>query len=343
MKKIDLQANRIMKNNIRPHHLISIITPSYNQGRFIEETIKSVLSQEGDFYIDYIIMDGGSTDNSIEIVRRYDRLLRDGEWPVKCRGIDFRWVSKKDRGQSDAIAKGFGMSNGEILAWLNSDDTYLPGVVKRAADFFHTHLDVKMLYGKCYFIDYKGSVVGEYPTEPFDYKRLATSNFICQPATFFRKDVLYTVGGLDLTLQYSMDYDLWIRIVSRFEVKYLSEYLAMYRLHKESKTVAEASALKRNEECLKTIIKHYGWAPANRVYAYHCMRIISKMPLYLRRFKPFIMILAIIVSLKEYIQLNKGIRLYDIRLLSPIYIKKIFTGWESESIIRRNEGRGRES
>ena len=129
--------------------ILSIVTPSYNQGQFLVETIESVIGQSGDFHIDYIIVDGGSTDNSVEIIRHYDALLKQGEWPISCKGITYRWLSERDRGQTDALAKGFRMVNGEILAWLNSDDIYLPGALQTAAAFFRNNPGTGLLYGEC--------------------------------------------------------------------------------------------------------------------------------------------------------------------------------------------------
>ena len=115
--------------------VISIVTPSYNQGEFLEETLVSVLSQEGDFFLDYLVIDGASTDGSLEIIRRYAELLEKDEWPVRCRGIRYRWMSEPDNGQSDALMKGFNLAEGEILAWLNSDDVYLPGALQKVTSF----------------------------------------------------------------------------------------------------------------------------------------------------------------------------------------------------------------
>src|SRR5574340_1418719 len=115
--------------------VITVVTPSFNQGRFIDETIRSVISQEGDFYLEYLIMDGGSTDETVDIIKKYDRLIKEGKWPVKCRGIEYRWVSEKDNGQADAVNKGFKIARGEILGWLNSDDTYLPGALGKALKY----------------------------------------------------------------------------------------------------------------------------------------------------------------------------------------------------------------
>ncbi|MDO8427110.1 MAG: glycosyltransferase family 2 protein, partial [Deltaproteobacteria bacterium] len=169
--------------------IVSIVTPSFNQGRFVEETIKSVISQEGDFHIEYLIMDGGSTDDSVEVIKKYGRLLKEGKWPVRCRGIEYKWVSEKDKGQADAVNKGFSASKGEMLGWLNSDDTYLPGAIEKAVRFFNEHKDVMMLYGEGYHIKESGEVIQRYYTEPFDKKRLAEVCFICQPAVFLRRRV----------------------------------------------------------------------------------------------------------------------------------------------------------
>ncbi|HYA12953.1 MAG TPA: glycosyltransferase, partial [Syntrophales bacterium] len=136
--------------------VFSIVTPSYNQGEFLSETIESVISQEGDFLIDYIIVDGGSTDNSVAIIRHYDALLQKGEWRISCRGITFRWHSEVDQGQTDALMKGFSVAKGEILAWLNSDDTYLPGALQAVAGFFRDQPDTGLMYGDALYCDRRG-------------------------------------------------------------------------------------------------------------------------------------------------------------------------------------------
>src|SRR4030067_2319821 len=128
--------------------VITIVTPSYNQGRYLAETIESVLGQEGDFYLDYVITDGGSTDGSVEIIRRYERLLNEGARTIQCRGVRYRWVSEKDRGQSDAIMKGFRMAEGEILAWVNSDDAYLKGALQTVCSFFLRNPLTALLFGE---------------------------------------------------------------------------------------------------------------------------------------------------------------------------------------------------
>ncbi len=305
---------------------ISIVTPSYNQGQFIEETLKSVLAQEGDFYLDYIVMDGGSQDNSIEIIKKYEQLLKDGQWPVGCRGIQYRWVSERDKGQTDAINKGFDLSTGEILAWLNSDDTYLPGAVKKAVDFFAVHASVGMFYGKSYYVDSSSKIVGEYPTGEFDLKRIAEFNFISQPSAFFKREVFLAVGGLNTELNYTMDYDLWLRITKKYRAEYLPEFMSTFRLHGKSKTISDSHVVEFMQEILNIVMKYYQRAPLNRVYGYCYNRLLSRLPLALRRFTPIVVLGALILTVKEYLKLNRGIRREDLKLITPDNLKKFFAG-----------------
>lgn len=303
--------------------MISIVTPSYNQGRFIEETIKSVLSQEGDFQLDYIIVDGGSTDDTVEIIKKYERLLEKGKWPVRCKGIRFRWVSEKDQGQSDAITKGFAMAEGTVITWLNSDDTYLNGAIADVMHVFKDRAGLEVVYGMAYFTDESGVRVGKYPTGSFDRKRLATFNFICQPSTFFTRTALEKAGGIDTGLHYVMDYDLWIRISNHFSFEFLQEYLATYRLHTESKTVSARHALENQRECLATVMKYYHWAPANRVYGYCYHRVKNALPSSLAKTGVLIVIPALICSAVKYLYLNRGIRLYDLRTFTLRNLRKM--------------------
>lgn len=246
---------------------ITIVTPSYNQGRFIAETIESVLSQAGDFYIEYIIMDGGSTDNSVEVIRKYDSLLKEGKWPVKCLGITCSWESEKDKGQSDAVNKGFSAATGEILGWLNSDDTYIPSAFKKVADYLKAHEDVGMVYGEGYHIKDTGEVIERYPTEPFDSKRLAETCFICQPTVFLRREVLDKVGYLDASLNYCMDYEYWIRIAKKgLKAGFMPAYLANSRMYGENKTMSKRAEV--HYEIVMTVKKHFGYVPETWITGY---------------------------------------------------------------------------
>lgn len=309
--------------------IISIVTPSFNQGEFIEDTIRSVISQDGYFFIDYIIIDGGSTDDSVEIIKKYDRLLKEGEWPVKCRGIEYRWVSEKDRGQTDAINKGFLMAQGEIINWINSDDTLLPGALQSLVDAFSKKPDTDIVYGEAYYTDEKGNIIEACPTRPFRYENLAVASPMCQPAVFYKRKVLLDAGLLNMELHYTMDYDLWLRIGKRCRIKQIPAYLATYRLHSESKTVAESHSILMQKEILDTVQRHFGWAPVNRVFVYCYQRVREWLPSFLRQRKALTIPLSILLTLKEYLILNKGVRCEDIRMVLGLKnIKKIFFGWE---------------
>ena len=295
---------------------VSVTTPSFNQGRFLEETIRSVLAQEGDFCIDYVVVDGGSTDNSVAIIKSYASLLARGEWPRRCHDIRFRWLSERDQGQSDAINKGFRMSMGDILGWLNSDDTYTPGALKAICDAFAADPGCDVVYGLADYIDETGLRLGAYPTEDFDRERLAMVNFIAQPSVFFRRSTLDRVGYPDATLRYVMDYDLWIRMSSQCRFRYLSKTLSAYRLHGASKTVSAQHALDNARECLEVVRKHFDWAPANRVYAYCARWYRTHATLPALKSKPVELCLTAPTALLKYVAMNRGIRLADAKQLS---------------------------
>jgi len=206
---------------------ISIITPSLNQGRFIERTILSVLGQEGDFELDYIIIDGGSIDNSLDIIRRYEHSLR--------------WVSEKDRGQSDAINNGFKMASGDISAWLNSDDTYEPDALSEVADQYKK-TRFNWCFGNCKNIDEDDREIRKaitryklFESKRYSYSRLLSKDFISQPAVFFKRDVYQEIGPLDLNCHYSMDYDYWLRIGKKYLPIYINKFLANFRWQRGSK------------------------------------------------------------------------------------------------------------
>ena len=204
--------------------LVSIITPSFNQSRYLEATIQSVLSQDHP-RIEYILVDGGSTDGSLDLIKKYsDRLA----W----------WVSEKDRGQTDAINKGFARATGDILAWINSDDTYEPGAVTTAVKTLQAHPEVGMVYADCNYINEEGRVIGRFPAARTDRSRLRNGYVhIPQQTTFFRSGLWRQLGPLDPSFYFAMDYDLWTRIAAKAPVKYLSgQTWANFRIHTNSKT-----------------------------------------------------------------------------------------------------------
>lgn len=207
--------------------LVSIVTPSYNQSAFLEQTIRSVLEQDYP-NIEYIIMDGGSTDDSAEIIAKYaDRISY--------------WESTPDKGQTDAINKGFSYAHGEILAWLNSDDILYPHAVREAVEFLIQHPDVGLVYGDCDFIDAKGQTIGRFNARQTDLKKLRRGYVhIPQQASFWRADLWKQVGPLDDSIFFAMDYDLWLRLAEISELRYLQgrSPWAAFRLHENAKTVS---------------------------------------------------------------------------------------------------------
>jgi len=246
--------------SVRRGPLVSVVTPSYNQGRYIEKTIQSVLNQDYP-NLEYIVVDGGSSDNTVEILKQYEGRLT--------------WISEKDRGQADAINKGFYMAKGEIVAWLNSDDTYLPGAVHKSVRYFEAHPEVGMLYGEGYHIDADGELIERYYSEPFDYKRLSEVCFICQPTVFLRAEVIRTVGPLDVTLDYCMDYEYWMRIAKQFRIGYLEEFLANSRLHLDTKTLSKRVEV--HQETLQVVKRHYGQVPLRWINAYAHVYLSEKL------------------------------------------------------------------
>jgi len=203
--------------------LVSIVTPSLNQGRFIEDTVKSVLGQDYS-PIEYLVVDGGSTDETLAILRRYDGALR--------------WISEPDSGQAAAVNKGFRVTSGQILGWLNSDDVYEPSAVSAAVAYLREHPETAMVYGDANHIDAAGNDIGPCSyVEPANLERLIHEvDYIVQPAAFFRRSAFLAVGPLDESLHWALDYDLWIKIARRFPIAYVPRRLARYRLTGENKT-----------------------------------------------------------------------------------------------------------
>ncbi len=208
---------------------LCVITPSFNQGRFIERTLQSVLDQ-GIADLDYVVVDGASTDETVEVLQRY--------------GDHVRWVSEPDRGQAHAVNKGLTQTEADIVCWLNSDDVYLPGALSAVQHYFDTHPDVDVLYGGAHHIDEEGGFIEDYPTEPFDAQRLTETCFLCQPATFFRRRLVAQMGPLDERLQFCMDYEYWLRanrVGARFA--FLDQPLAGSRLYATNKTLGQRVAV----------------------------------------------------------------------------------------------------
>jgi len=204
---------------------VSIITPSYNQVQYLEATIESVLAQ-GYPNIEYLIVDGGSDDGSVDIIRKYQEQI---SW----------WVSEPDQGQTDAINKGFSQATGQIFAWINSDDTYQPGAISQAVDFLSTHPEVGLVYGDVNFIDSSGQVIGTFNAQQTSYNRLRRGGvYIPQQAAFWRADLWHQVAPLDPSFFFALDYDLWVRLARVTKIHYTPRLWANFRLHDDAKTIS---------------------------------------------------------------------------------------------------------
>jgi glycosyltransferase involved in cell wall biosynthesis len=218
---------------------ISIVTPSYNQGQFLERTILSVLNQDYP-NLEYIIVDGGSSDGSADIIRTYESHLT-------------AWVSEKDDGQSHAIQKGFSWATGHILAWLNSDDVYLPGTLRAVGRAFRAHPELTVLYGNRYLIDEDDAIIGDRRltryVRPLSPAGLLYGGFgIYQPASFWTREAYVSVGGVDPGFVHCMDNDLFVRLaLAGGQFRFLREYLAGFRVYATSKTstLGEVAARER--------------------------------------------------------------------------------------------------
>jgi len=204
--------------------LVSIITPSYNQVQFLEKTIESVLAQDYP-NLEYIIVDGDSTDGSKELIQRYEKEIS-------------AWISEPDQGQSEAINKGFELAKGEIFAWLNSDDLYYPWAIEQAVDYLLKTPEVGMIYGDTDIIDKNGQVIGMFNAQQTNYQRLMRGGvYIPQPAAFWYSDLYRKVGALDTSYYFAMDYDLWVKFAKNAEIRYIPQLWSSFRIHGHGKTM----------------------------------------------------------------------------------------------------------
>jgi glycosyltransferase involved in cell wall biosynthesis len=260
---------------------ISIVTPSYNQGQFIEETIRSVLLQ-GYPNLEYIIIDGGSTDNTVEIIKRYEPWIA-------------YWVSEGDRGQSHALNKGFRKSNGEILGWLNSDDYYNSMGLITLTELIQQNPNCVVWIGVCQEIDRKGKLLRKFLPQLGDKEEIGNwgVSAFSQPSCLFSRNAFFQVEGLDERLEYAMDVDLWLRLLGCGEFATVDKIVSYARIYPEIKTCRDramqtAEMIAINVNCgnsgvAKFKLVHYiDTIPLAKLLIYLIKRLIPKnlkMPL----------------------------------------------------------------
>ena len=249
---------------------LSIVTPSYNQAPYLCQTIDSVLSQQGAFSLEHIVIDGGSTDGSVDILRDIDdpRLL---------------WVSEDDQGQTQAINKGLLRATGDIVGYLNSDDLYVPGALAAVKQAFDEHPQANWLIGQCVVIDDQGREIRRSVTRyknrrlrRYRYHALLRENFISQMGVFWRRSFGEQVGPLDETLYYTMDYDLWLRMGAQADPLVLDRVLARFRVHREGK--GRRHTLAQFSEQYRVACRYLGGKPLARVM--HLLNVIKVLAAY---------------------------------------------------------------
>ncbi|HCE18326.1 MAG TPA: hypothetical protein DEQ80_10745 [Anaerolinea thermolimosa] len=211
--------------------LVSIITPSYNQVAYLEATLRSVLEQDYP-EVEYLVVDGASSDGSVDVIRKVESRLA---W----------WVSEPDRGQAEAINKGFARARGEIVAWLNSDDIYLPGTLRAVVRAFEEHPEAGLVFGDVLSIDAAGEPFNRMTFGPYGLEDLMCFRIISQPGVFLRRSVLEACGYLDPAYHYLLDHHLWLRVAQRAEMVYLPQVLAAARFHPQAKNVAQGTGFGR--------------------------------------------------------------------------------------------------
>lgn len=226
---------------------ISVVTPSLNQAPFLERTLGSVLSQQGRFDLEYLVFDGGSTDGSVELLRRYqDRLVARVE---------------PDRGQADAVNKGLRAASGDILGWINSDDVLRPGALARVAEVFRERPDVEWVHGSCDIIDAEDRPIRtairrykDWRCRHYSFRSLLLENYISQMTVFWRRSAMERAGLLDAGLHYTFDYDLWLRLARVGPPVFIPQTVAAFRWYRQSKSGARYR--RQFEEDYQVFLRH---------------------------------------------------------------------------------------
>jgi len=255
---------------------LTIVTPSFQQGQFIERTIQSVL-QQNYANLEYLVFDGGSTDQTIDILKKYDEHLQ--------------WVSQPDKGQADAVNKGITASSGDIIGWINSDDIYYPHAFTSVMQFFADNPQVNIVYGRADHIDIFDKPFEEYPTELFNFERLMDVCFICQPSVFFRKSIFQQFGLLRADLNYCMDYEFWLRLAkNKVNFGHIPEKLAGSRFYPDTKTLGARK--KVHYEINKMHKETFGKVPTRWLINYAHVTLENKL---CRNKNPYRYIISLII------------------------------------------------
>jgi glycosyltransferase involved in cell wall biosynthesis len=235
-----------------PQPLVSIVTPCRNASRYIERTIESVLAQDYP-KIEYIVMDGASTDTTVEILERYRGRLQ--------------YESSPDQGPTDAVNKAFARTQGSIFAWINADDEYLPGAVSTAVRHLLEHPEADVVYGEGIWTDENGAEISRYPTvAPYRQEMFEQECGICQPAAFMRREAFVAAGQLNIRRNSCFDYDLWVRMARKHRFLAVPEVLAASRMHAENDTLAHRRRIFQHN--ISLLREEYGYVPVNWVYGY---------------------------------------------------------------------------
>jgi glycosyltransferase involved in cell wall biosynthesis len=237
-------------------------------GAYIEQTVASVLSQDYQ-RIEYVVVDGGSTDDTLKILRHYEGKLRFSSGP--------------DSGPADAINRGFRMSTGSIFAWLNADDTYLPGAVSAAVEYLVNRPQAGAVYGDAHWTEADGSIIAPYPTRDFDAALLREECFICQPACFMRRDTFEHASMLNPALQYAFDYDLWIRASLSSTFDRIAKPLATSRMHRGNRTLGQRRHIFL--ESMAVLRQHYGYVPFPWIHSY-CSYLLDRRDQFYEPLRP---------------------------------------------------------
>lgn len=225
--------------------LVTVVIPSYQQGQFLEQALISIFSQNVE--VEVYVMDGGSTDNSIDIIRKWEHRLS-------------AWRSNSDEGQAAAINEGVSKGTAPYVCWLNSDDWFMPNGLKKLLDYMERSLDAPAVYGRAWNIDNKSGRRTPVWVERFNEDRLALRCFISQPATMIRRSAWEAVGGLDQKLNLAMDYDLWWKLFKLAgPLNFVDDFVAVNRIHADTKTNTQRA--RHYKEAMKVILKHYGHIP----------------------------------------------------------------------------------